>query len=74
MLSTARLTVPAYALHQSCIAWLIIPTRAGVLSRRSLTAKAGAGNTSGNEVPYLRTVPHLDNHNRTEIRIFFTAG
>ena len=63
MLSTARLAVPAHALHQSCVARLIIPSRAGVLTRarRSLTAKAGAGNTSGNEVPYLRTVPHFHN-------------
>ena len=53
MLSTTRLAVPAYVLHQSCIARVVIPSRAGVLFRRSLTAKAGAGNTSGNEVPYL---------------------
>ena len=74
MLSTARLTVPAYALHNSCIARLTVPSRAGLLNRRSLTAKAGAGNTSGNEVPYLHTVPHLDNHNRTEIRLFHITG
>lgn len=64
MLSTARIAAPAYALHERCLARLITSSRAGVASRLLLTAEAGVGHTSGNEVPRLHTPPHFDDRTK----------
>lgn len=59
MLSPARLTVPAYALHKSRLAGLTFPSRSGALCRRAWATTAGAGKTSSKEVPHPHVCAHI---------------
>lgn len=48
----ARLSVPAYVLHKSCLGQVMARSRQGVLSRQVLASQASTNSPSSNEVSH----------------------